>query len=1204
MYKKYTANWHVYTPTNLCKPLLMRLCTILLMICMHVSVFAFGQKVTINRTSVSVATVIKEIRRQSGYNFLYDAHALTNTPRISVKATNADLDEVLELCFGDLALDYVIRDKYVIISKKADPATEATALQQREVTGQVSSQAGERLEGVTVRLVNSTLVTSTDAAGNFSLSIPAANGVLSFALLGFEAQQVSVGPNQSRVEVTMSPSFSALDEVVVVGFGERRRGDLTGSISTVGADDIGRIAQASPQFALQGHTTGVRVTNLSGNPNDAPQIFIRGVGTWNGSSQPLYVVDGQVFEPPREGNEDVIGSSQLRTPPNIFNLINANDIESISVLKDASAAAIYGSRAANGVVLITTKRGKSERPVIELDANMGIQNMPTFSMLTTDQYVQFVQEMYQNNLNPDVSIERNLYGRDEPSDAVRLTSYNPQFDPQSPYYISDRTTHDWQDALVSKNALNQNHSLRVSGATQRVDYYVSGGYFDQDGGINGNNLSRLTGAINVNVKATDWAKVGVNYKYTNQRSINFGGDLEQLAIAPPWQPIYDPNHPTGFATVIDPYLLGDTWQGLKKYGQGSIANVRGEREYNRSNFDLDRNFAQLYLELRPFKGLMLRGSLNYDYTKQDRWQIEQYPITNYFSPAGIDPRLRNPNAPNSLGRMGHRINNTLNYQSDFTATYDRVFADKHNLNLVVGVQDQRHRREWIDFSGGNLTTIADNPRFNGFSGDLANNDAIYGWNQRFWFGMVGRASYHYDSRYYLDLSLRRDASNGFAKDYRWGKFFAASGAWRLSSESFFNVDFIDDLKLHGGWGQAGNDEAAVGRYAFLSRVSTALTTYRFGSGDGNAIGNLNLGAVVNDFPNPGLSWEVASTVNIGFDAMLLRNRLNVTAEWYKRITSGILQTVSLPFSVGTNNPLFNIGELENKGVDLSVGYRDKAGDFTYGISGNISFLQNVVSKLYEGQPLLIAGLHRRHGDNVVRVEEGRSIGTIWGYKVGGIFQNQQEIDAYYANTPDNLVTNVNYVAPGDMYFLDVQGNPTDDEPFYSKTPDGRVNDFDRTEIGNVLPGYTYGVNLNLGWKSLDLVMNFYGEGDVDRVNSSRRRLESMSGVHNQLSTTLDRWTPTNTNTTIPRVSGSDPAGNNRLSDRWVEDASFFRLNTWQLGFSLPSTALNALNNHVSSLRIFVGGHNNIYLHRWSTLDPINDQYPLPRSFTLGLNARF
>lgn len=1203
MYKKITANRRSVTPTSLCKPVLMRLCSSLLIICIHVSVFAFGQKVTINRNNVSLKTAIKEIKQQSGYNFLYDASVFFNMPEVSVNVTDADVADVLDQCFEGLPLNYVVRDKYVVISRGMLPAASPTATQQRVVEGRVTSNGGEILEGVTVRVQNSSIVTSTDADGRFQITPPAANSTLVFSLLGFETREIVVG-SQRNLDVTLTPSVSDLDEVVVVGFGERRKGDLTGSISTVRAADIGRISQASPQFALQGHTTGVRVTNVSGNPNDAPQIFIRGVGTWNGASQPLYVVDGQTFEPPRDGNEDVISGGGLSTPPNIFNLINANDIESISVLKDASAAAIFGSRAANGVVLITTKRGKSERPIIEFDANANIQSMPTYNVLNTDQYVQLAREMYLNSRNPDITIERNLYGRDEPNDAVRLVSFNPQFDPESPYQISDRTTYNWQDALIDQNALNQNHTLRVSGATKRVDYYVSGGYFDQNGGINGNKLKRYTGAINVNAQATDWAKIGVNYKYTWQSSVNYGGNIESLAIAPPWQPIYNANHPTGYETVIDPFRFGDQWQAIKKYGQGSISNLKAASEISTPYFDLSRNFGQFYVELKPISGLTLRGSLNLDYTKQDRWSVNEYSIGEYFSPTGRNPRERNPNAPNSIGMMEHRINNTFNYQSDFTANYNKVFAGKHHVDLLAGVQDQRHRRETVNLSTENLNRIPDNPRYTGYGSDLANNNSFYSWNQRFWFGMVGRASYHYDSKYYLDVSMRRDASNGFDRDYRWGNFYAFAGAWRISSEPFFNLDFVNDLKLHGGWGQAGNDEAAVGKYAFLSRVNTGSTTYRWGSGDGNAIGNMNLGAVVNDFPNPGLSWEIASTTNIGLDALLLNNRLSITAEWYRRVTAGILQTVTLPLSVGTNNPLFNIGELENKGIDLQIGFNEKRGDFSYGVTGNISFVSNMVTKLYNEQPLLIAGLHRRHPDNVVRIEEGRSLGTIWGYQLGGIFQTQQEIDAFYSNTPDNNVTNVDHVAPGDMYFVDVQGNPTDDEPFYSKTPDGQINDFDRTEIGNVLPGYTYGLNLNFGYKGFDAVLNFYGEGDVDKVNTARRRLEAMTGVHNHLATTLDRWTPDNPNPNMPRAIFGDPAGNNRISSRWVEDASFFRLNTWQLGYSLSSGALAALNNSVSSLRIFIGGHNNIYLHRWSTLDPINDAFPLPKTFTAGLSAKF
>ena len=546
--------------------------------------------------------------------------------------------------------------------------------------------------------------------------------------------------------------------------------------------------------------------------------------------------------------------------------------------------------------------------------------------------------------------------------------------------------------------------------------------------------------------------------------------------------------------------------------------------------------------------------------------------------------------------MSHRINNIFNFQSDFTATYQHIFDNKHNVNLTAAVQDQRHKRETLDLSTGNLNNLTDDPRLNGFGGDLANNNGFYGWNQRFWFGMVGRASYNYDSRYYLDLSFRRDASNGFDDDYRWGNFYSASGAWRISSEPFFKASFINDLKLRGGWGQAGNDQAAVGAYAFLSGVNGGVSTYRWGSGNGDPIGNLSLGSTVADFPNPALSWEIATTTYAGFDALLLDNKLNVTFEWYDRITSGILQSVNLPYSVGTNNPLFNIGELRNRGVDLLVGYNNRVGEFSYGISANISFLHNEVTKLYLGQPL---------STEFGRVEEGRSIGHLWGYRMGGIFQNQAEIDQHFAEYEDANVGNVDYVEPGDMYFLDVQGNPTEEEPFYSTTPDGQINSFDQTEIGNTIPGHTYGINLNVGWKGLDLTVSFYGEGDVDKDNEVRRRFEGMSGAGtNYFASTLNRWTPQNTGTDMPRAVIGDPAGNNRFSTRWVESAAFFRLNNWQLGYTLPASVLDALNNTVKSLRVYVGGQNNIYLFSWSGIDPANDEFPLPRAINAGLNIRF
>nr|WKN38195.1 TonB-dependent receptor [Tunicatimonas sp. TK19036] len=1183
-----------------------------------------------DETQQSLKSALRQLEETYGVRFNYAAKLVTDKYVTPKRVTTQSLDHSLNDLLTPLGLKYEMLSKELIFITKdqnnklkkldrqkvndkqedtrAKPSGSLSqvsprpnrfvisAYLEKTITGQVTDVSDNTsLPGVNVLVKGTTIGTVTDIDGNYSLSVPDDVETLLFSSIGYETKEVNIG-NQNVVNVALTLSVQELSEVVVIGFGEREKKDLTGSISTVQAEDIEKIALPSPQFALQGKATGVRVVNTSGNPNEAPQIFVRGIGTWNGDAQPLYVIDGQIIEPPRAGNEDVIGGAGLNTPPNLFNLINSNDIESISVLKDASAAAVYGSRAANGVVLITTKKGKTGAPTVEVNTRTGFQSIPTFDMLNTEQFVQLSREMYQNSTNPDVNIEEDLYGRNEPNDAIRLTNFNPQFDPESPYYISDRTTYDWQDELTTKNALDQAYDVKVSGANDRLDYYVSAGLFDQKGVIYNNDIRRYTGAINLNVNVTDWLKTGINFKYTSQSSNLNSTVLQDMADVSPWQPLRDPNNQYGYAPVIDPYRFGDTWQAIKIYGQGSNNNYLALTDINTSVFDINRSLGQFYAQVEPFEGLTLRGSLNLDYTQQDRFGLNVFTKANIFRTTGIDPRLESPSAPNSLADMEHRINNIFNFQSDFTATYKRIFDNKHNVNLTAAVQDQRHRRETVNLSTENLTNLTDDPRLNGYGSDLANNNSFYSWNQRFWFGMVGRLSYNYDSRYYLDVSYRRDASNGFDDDYRWGNFYSASGAWRISSEPFFNVPFVDDLKLRGGWGQAGNDQAAVGAYAFLSRVNGGASSYRWGSGNGNPIGNLSLGATVADFPNPALSWEVATTTYAGFDALLLNNKLNVTFEWYDRITSGILQSVNLPYSVGTNNPLFNIGELRNRGIDLLVGYNDRVGEFSYGISGNISFLHNEVTKLYLGQPL---------STEFGRVEEGRSIGHLWGYQLGGIFQSQQEIDQFFSEYEDANVGNTDFVEPGDMYFQDVQGNPTEEEPFYSKTPDGVINSFDQTEIGNTIPGYTYGLNLNVGWKGLDLTVSFYGEGDVEKYNDVRRRFEGMSGAGtNYFASTLNRWTPQNTNTDMPRAVIGDPAGNNRFSTRWVESAAFFRLNNWQLGYTLPASVLDALNNTVKSLRIYVGGQNNLYLYSWSGIDPVNDEFPLPRAINAGLNIRF
>lgn len=1066
---------------------------------------------------------------------------------------------------------------------------------QTRITGNITDENGEPLPGATILEKGTTNGTTTDIEGNFQISVPE-DAVLSISFVGFKTKEVAIG-GQSVINVSLDLNSESLDEVVVIGFGERSKKDLTGSISSVGSEEIDKMDFAAPEFALQGNTTGVRVINTSGDPNAPPQIYVRGIGSWQGNAQPLYVIDGQVITPPTDANLDLIGTGD-RGLPNLWTMINPDDIESITVLKDASSAAIYGSRGANGVILITTKNGKTGKPKVEFDYQTSWQNIKTYDMLNTAQYRDIVNEMYANNLNPNITMEDHLYGWSAADDTVRRINFSPQFDPSSPFYISSNETYDWQEELVRQNAKTETYDVRISGGNETGSYYVGVGYDNREGMMYGNDLETYRASVNVSSDISKYLEVGINYKFALQEvGMNDYSTMDEFSRVAPWQPLYDESNEFGFAEVMDP-PVGD-WRQVKRYGQGSQTNYLAYSDLNRREFNNQRHIGQGYVTIKPLEGLSFRASINLDYTDQTRVNLRTY-RTNIFTPNGEDPTTDSPDAPSSLGQYGTRENRFFNYQFDFMGTYARSFGD-HDITLTGAVQDIYNTRYNQDLSTYDIRSLDNIDRIS-IRNDLMNTGGFSGWQQRFWYGYVGRVNYSYDKRYYLDVSVRRDASVGMSEENRWGTFWSVSGAWRISSEPFMQgLTFIDDLKLRGGYGEAGNDETAVGRYAYLSGVGAA-GSIRFGSGNGDPIGNTYyIGSHLNAFPNTELVWEVSKTSYFGFDALLLNNKMNVTAEFYIRRQDGIQQTVELPLSVGVGNPIFNIGELENKGIDLNLGYNDRIGEFTYSASTNISLLKNEVINLYNDQPLTVTNQF----GVTYRVEEGRSLGHIWGYKTGGIFQSQQEIDEFYASTPDQTVTDRNFIAPGDMYFLDVHGDPTEEEPFYSTTPDGQVNVFDQTEIGNTIPAMTYGINLSGGYKGITLSMSFYGEAFVDKYNSVRAAHESMNSANsNYRLTVLDRWTEANTGADMPRAVVGDPARNNRYSDRFVESAAFFRLNTWRLSYDIPDFLLSKIDHAISSLQIFVGGQNNIYLHSWNGLDPVNDAYPLPKSFTLGVKSRF
>ena len=1153
--------------------------------------------------TISIKGMLHLIHKQSKYKFIYKNDLIREAPAVNLVKGTLKTSHLLINALDPIGLSYEFSDDRTIHIKRKQLGqikvqdTRIRTTVQFQLSGKITDESGQPLPGANILEKGTTNGTQTDFDGRFVLLLEDPSSEVIISYIGFESQEVALD-GRSEITVVLKENASNLDEVVVIGFGEKRKKDLTGSVSVVGTADIEKSSFASPQFALQGNTTGVRVINSSGDPNAPPEIYVRGIGSWQGNAQPLYVIDGQIITPPSaSGNLDLISRNGNTPPPNLFTMINPDDIESITVLKDASSAAIYGSRGANGVVLITTKKGKKGAPTVEFTSRTGFQNIDTFDVLNTNEFRALAQEMYANNLNPDITIENQLYGRDAADDVTRRISFSPQFDPESPFYISSPRTYDWQDELVKKNAITLSYDFKVSGGTENTDYYVSAGYDDIESNLVGNELETYRSAININSRINNWLKIGVNYKFAYQtQDTEDLASLTNIAQAPPWQPLYDSSNQFGYAEVLATSLAD--WQQAKIYGQGTRSNYLARIDLNRSLFENTRHLGQAYVELRPFKGLTLRSSVNLDYTSQDRIRTTTY-RSNIFRPDGQDPATDSPAAPNSLGDHETRNNYIYNYQFDFSATYEKIFGD-HKFVLTGAVQDQFQRTQVKNLNGGNLINI-DNLKRIGYSNDLANNNSFLGWNERFWLGYVGRLSYSYSDKYYLDGSYRRDASSGFAEDYRWGNFYSVSGAWRIGSEKFMeNLGFINDLKLRGGYGEAGNDEAAVGQFAYLSRAGGS-GSYRLGSGDGNALGDYYIAASLSSLPNESLVWEVAKTSYVGLDATLFDYKLNMTLEVYKREQDGIQQTVNLPLSVGTSDPLFNVGKLENRGVDLQIGFNDRKGDFSYGISTNISFLENEVTELYNDQPLSATNQFQR----TYRVEEGRSLGHIWGYKVGGIFQSQDEIDAFYAATPDANVQDVSFVAPGDIYFQDVHGDPTEEDRFYTETPDGQINTNDQTEIGNTVPGYTYGINLNLGYKGFDISANFYGEGDVDKYNYARASLENMSGAGVNFGASVsDRWTPSNRDTDIPRAVVGDPAGNNRFSDRFVESAAFFRLNNWQFGYSVPSAFLDKINNPVGSFRLYIGGQNNIYINSWKGLDPTNDEFPLPKTYVIGLKATF
>lgn len=992
------------------------------------------------------------------------------------------------------------------------------------VRGRVTdAEKGEGLPGVSVVIKGSVRGTTTDGNGNYQLDVPNAATTLVFSFVGYERQEVTVGA-QTTLNVALAVGDKTLNEVVVVGYGQVRKNDLTGAVATVPVDEIRKVAVTSLDQSLQGRAAGVQITQNSGAPGGATTIRIRGGNSIQGDNEPLYVIDGIPFKNDGAGS----GSSF-----NVLSTLNPNDIESISVLKDASSTAIYGSRGANGVVIITTKRGKAGKSTINFDAYYGIQTVRRkYPVLNGREYAQFVNDANTNE------------GR------------TPVYTPAQVDAFGEGT--DWQDQIF-RQAPIQNYQLSFSGGDERTQYAIGGGYFKQGGVVINSDFDRYSFRINLDRKLTDRIKIGnsltVNRTVTNQSRTD--GDLGSAGLVtiaalqfPPILPIYNPD---------GTYLLGAS----NFTADNPLALATDSRNRNTAY----RAFGNIFGDYQIIDGLNLRVLLGIDAILQKQ---------ESYLPRSVSSGLAQGGAASVFNGQA------VTWLNENLLTYNRTINTIHSIGALVGFTQQANRSESStaaarsfvndNLSSGNLGAAAV---------PLNPSSGIGTWGLQ---SYLARVNYGYKDKYLLTVSFRADGSSRFGSNKRYGYFPSAALAWRLSEEAFLkNARALSDLKLRITYGATGNQDG-IGNYPAYSLLGTQ--NYVFGNVVATGIGPAQIA-------NPDLSWETTTQADIGLDVGLFNNRVTITADAYLKRTRDLLLSVTIPSTSGYTNAIKNLGRVENKGLELGISSRNVDKAFRWSTDLNLALNRNQVLDI-GGAPQLFAGQVANIGQNLTSgiIRVGEPLGSFYGYVTDGLYQ-----------TADELATLADPQArkPGDRKYADLNG-------------DKKIDDNDRTIIGRAQPKLVGGLNNTFSYKGLELTVFFQGVSGNQILNANRFELEYLNATTNQDRDVLNRWTPTNTNTDIPRASTTRPA--NRISTRQIEDGSYLRLKNIQLAYNLPAALTRSLK--IQSLRVYASAQNFLTFTNYSGYDPEVNRfgqdsrsqgfdyasYPAAKTVLFGLNVGF
>ena len=1054
----------------------------------------------------------------------------------------------------------------------------------QQVKGTVKDAFGEPVIGAAVIVEGTSIGTTADFDGNFAFTqaIPS-DAVFVVSSIGYKTARV---PANGNLDIILEEDTTMLDETVVIGYGVQKKSVVTAAISSITSDDLEKTAATRVDNLLQGMTSGVTVTSTSGAPDSGSQIRIRGIGTIN-NSEPLYIVDGM--------------------PVGGIDYLNPADIERIEVLKDAASGAVYGARAANGVILVTTRQGSKGKTSVNYDFSYGFQNpWRKPQVLNATEYAIMMNEGYLNN------------------------GQAPKY--ADPYAYGKGT--DWVEEIFNYNAPVQKHDLNINGGNDRIQYSTSAGFLSREGTIGGNfgraNYDRFTLRQAINATLFDNSEdrnylnkmtiqTSASYAHINSTGIStnseFGSPLGSAMSISPLEPIfatpemeasYKELYPAGY-----PYIIRNNEGLAYTIVDGTVYNEQSNPlamlEQPGTKYWTDKFVANGNVQLQIWDGLKFRTQVGIDmafWGNHSYWEPYFLSSKSYSYQTTSDTISYDKEGNevvttkiNYADGASQSMNRSLSWQVENILSYDKTFG-KNSVSVILGQSALSSSSSNVGASANGLMYPYDPYKIsvNNTVGQTVNGDRN-GWGS--WNSIpyrlasyFGRISYNYDERFMAEATVRRDASSRFGDNNKWGTFPSFSLGWNLKNEAFLkDVVWLSGLKLRGSWGVNGNDN--IGNFTYAVYMSSG-NNYVFGSG-ANGSEVINVGAKPSGLANPDVKWEQTAQTDIGVDAMFLGNRLTATVDWYRKKTTGMLLSMPVPSYSGDSSPTGNLGDMSNTGVEIDLGYRDTYGDFSWNISLNATYNKNKLLYLGDDATDLYGSSHKI--GQLTRGEVGMPFPFFYGYVTDGVFQTPEEVAAY--TNADGALYQPN-ATPGDFRFKDVNG-------------DGKLDDSDRTYIGKGIPDWTFGLNLGFAWKGIDFSMLLQGQAGVQAFNVSRR---TDLYYINLPKTILNRWTGAGTTNSAPKFEFTSPNENYRVSDYWVEDASFLRARNVQLGYTLPVNLTKKI--FVQRLRIYAQAENLFTLTKYSGCDPEvtggngfgtelgidRGVYPQNRTFSIGLNLTF